>query len=29
MLSEQNAHILSSHDYVRDHRDILRLKKAS
>jgi uncharacterized protein (TIGR02284 family) len=26
LLSEQNAHILSSHDYVRDHRDALASK---
>ena len=26
LLAEQQAHILSSHDYVRDHRDALRRK---
>jgi uncharacterized protein (TIGR02284 family) len=26
LLAEQQAHILSSHDYVRDHRDALRGK---
>ena len=26
LLSEQNAHIVSSHDYVRDHRDALASK---
>jgi uncharacterized protein (TIGR02284 family) len=26
LLSEQNAHIMSSHDYVRDHRDALASK---
>ncbi len=27
LLAEQQAHIISSHDYVRDHRDALRAKK--
>ena len=26
LLSEQNAHIISSHDYVRDHRDVTASK---
>ena len=26
LLSEQNAHIMNSHDYVRDHRDALATK---
>lgn len=29
MLSEQRAHVLTSHDYVRDNRDALQMKKAS
>ncbi len=29
LLSSQQAHIVSSHDFVRDHRDSLRIKKAS
>lgn len=29
MLSEQRAHVMACHEYVRDHRDILRIRKAS